>query len=838
MRSSPQFISNLLFGLIAGAGTIGLLLTHSLQYLPPLYISLANLALAAFVLLNNRQSRTNLSFALIAVLAAIWTVAIFLYSTTDSAAAALAWSRTASAVAALIPAVFLFFTYYFSKEETLPGPLANAALGLAALGFAALSFSRFLVSGVVETGGRLHFVPGRLFPLFLVYFIGLMLFSFYRLVVKYRRYTGAIRLQIGYIFFGFLAGTAFPMITNLVLPFFGYSDLAGIGPFALIITLGTISYAIVRHRLMSIEVVIQRSAVYAITTLLIMSVYALAVMISEIYLRRVLGYSSLLVTALAALVIAMVYQPLVRLFQNFTDRLFFRWRYDYQKTLSRISQQIAAVIRLDELANLIVTALTETMKIAEISLLLPEQEHFRSLPLNLPGYKRIEIDVSNPIIARLTATREVLVREEIEAPHSAVGDAMERLGISVWLPIISQEKLIGIIALGNKLSGDSFTAEDLALLTTLANQTAVALENARLYDEVLAMKNYNEEILQNMTSGVLTTDGRGRLITYNSMAEMITGRKKIGVIGHSCEDVWGKRGAVTQAVEATLRGHACLNFETGLNSPERGFVPVAFSSTLLRDSQGKKSGALLLIQDLTEMKELEDKIRRADKLTALATMAAGMAHEIKNPLSSMKVFSQLLPLKINDPEYRQKLMEIFPREIDRIDRIVESLLGFARSTALTFERVKIETVLEDNLQYFASKAADNGIKIKRDYSELPPVEIDQNQLGQVFSNLILNAIQAMPEGGELTVTTAPGKKFEDLLQTIKVSVTDTGHGITEEMQKKLFDPFFTTKYGGTGLGLTISHSIVDGHKGFIDVESKLGQGTTFTVTLPVSQGLL
>ncbi|MDD5593152.1 MAG: ATP-binding protein, partial [Candidatus Margulisbacteria bacterium] len=201
-------------------------------------------------------------------------------------------------------------------------------------------------------------------------------------------------------------------------------------------------------------------------------------------------------------------------------------------------------------------------------------------------------------------------------------------------------------------------------------------------------------------------------------------------------------------------------------------------------------------------------------------------------------FAQLLPTKIDDLEYRKKLEEILPREIDRIDRIVESLLDFARSTAPTFEKLKIEAVLEENVNYFTDQAKSSGIKILTHYAELPEIEADHGQISQVFSNLILNAMQAMPEGGEIIVSTFPGKKTEDILQTIRVQVADTGHGISEEMIKKLFDPFFTTKYGGTGLGLTITHSIVDGHKGFIDVESKVGRGTTFTVTLPVSQGLV
>jgi len=247
---------------------------------------------------------------------------------------------------------------------------------------------------------------------------------------------------------------------------------------------------------------------------------------------------------------------------------------------------------------------------------------------------------------------------------------------------------------------------------------------------------------------------------------------------------------------------------------------------------------LLSIQDISEIKELEDKVRRADKLSALATMAAGMAHEIKNPLSSMKVFTQLLPQKYDDPEYRNKLQEIFPREIDRIDRIVESLLGFTRATQPTFARIKIEELLEQTIKDLADQAQNAGINIQRNYADLPEIEVDKAQISQVFSNLILNAIQAMPEGGRLTIETRPGKVVDQLIQSIIIVIADTGHGIPEETQKKLFDPFFTTKYGGTGLGLTITHSIVDGHKGLIDLASKPGQGTTFTITLPISQGLL
>ncbi len=204
----------------------------------------------------------------------------------------------------------------------------------------------------------------------------------------------------------------------------------------------------------------------------------------------------------------------------------------------------------------------------------------------------------------------------------------------------------------------------------------------------------------------------------------------------------------------------------------------------------------------------------------------------------MKVLSQLLPKKFDDAAFRKKLQEIIPREINRIDRIVESLLGFARAAVPNFEKHNIHGVLDENLTYFKDQAEASEVKIVASFSDLPEIEVDRGQISQVFSNLILNAIQVMPNGGELKIVTLPGKKIDDMLQNIKIQISDSGHGIPEETVKKLFDPFFTTKYGGTGLGLTITHSIVDGHKGYIDVESKLGKGTTFTVTLPVSQGLL
>jgi PAS domain S-box-containing protein len=484
------------------------------------------------------------------------------------------------------------------------------------------------------------------------------------------------------------------------------------------------------------------------------------------------------------------------------------------------------------------------MGISEISFLINDQERsrFRSVPVELAHagasrYKRIELDAASSIIMWLKKNRDILVLDEIRSQNE-VAEEMERLGVTILVPIISQEELIGALFLGNKLNGDIFSSEDIGLLQTLANQTAVALLNARLFEEVVTMKDYNEEILNSMVSGVLTCDIRGKIITFNPMAEKVTGYKASEVVGRNFVEAFPQKSALSGALESTLKGRNLHNLEASIVSKERGLVPVSLSTTLLHDVRGKKAGALLSLIDLTEVKELENKVRRADKLGALGTMAAGMAHEIKNPLSSMKVLSQLLPLKYQDEEFRGKFIEIMPREISRIDRIVESLLGFARATSPKFTKLNVQMVLLEDLKYYEGQAKTSGVEIVRELQQVPEIEGDPDQLPQVFSNLILNAIQAMPEGGKLKVVVREGKKIENVLQNIVVEVSDTGHGITLANLARLFDPFFTTKYAGTGLGLTIAHSIVDGHRGTIDVKSEVGRGTSFTVTLPLSQELV
>jgi len=234
------------------------------------------------------------------------------------------------------------------------------------------------------------------------------------------------------------------------------------------------------------------------------------------------------------------------------------------------------------------------------------------------------------------------------------------------------------------------------------------------------------------------------------------------------------------------------------------------------------------ISDLsTENKTLFQRLLQADKLASLGTIAAGMAHEIKNPLAAIKGLTQVLPENLQDREFIMDYAEIVPRQLDRINKLVDDLLAFGRPAKMTFREQDLARLVSDTFKLLANECQQKGIKVRL---KLIPVlvEADAGHLGQALLNIILNAIQAMPEGGELTARLAGGGEA-----TIEIS--DTGEGIAQEKLSHVFDPFFTTKGTGTGMGLAVTYRIIKDHGGEIAASSRLGEGTTFKICLPIKQ---
>jgi signal transduction histidine kinase len=422
----------------------------------------------------------------------------------------------------------------------------------------------------------------------------------------------------------------------------------------------------------------------------------------------------------------------------------------------------------------------------------------------------------------------------------------------VVIPLSARGRTIGLISLGEKSSGDIYSSEELEFLSTLGSQVTISVENARLYSESLEFKGYLEMVMNQMSSGVLTVGTDLRVATLNRRAEQLMDVAAADAIGYHIDSMSRALSGVLR--ETLLTQSPIANLELALDLKDAGSIPISVSSTPLRKPSGEIVGALAVFTDLTEIKQLEAEVRRAERLATVGTLAAGMAHEIKNPLVSLKTFAQLLPTKYNDPDFRDYFSKIATQEVERINSLVEQLLRFARPSKPIFLPMDVHQPVEETLALLGSDLAKRGIEVVRRLTdEEVTVFADNEQLKQVLLNLVLNAMDAVEEGEvrRLTIRTTvysrgrprqqPGFKLPDGFsfagKEVVLSISDSGPGIPDEHIKHIFDPFFTTKDQGHGLGLSIAHGIIREHMGAVAVFSRPGEGTTFNLSFPLIHAL-
>jgi len=262
---------------------------------------------------------------------------------------------------------------------------------------------------------------------------------------------------------------------------------------------------------------------------------------------------------------------------------------------------------------------------------------------------------------------------------------------------------------------------------------------------------------------------------------------------------------------------------------ENKIVPVSISASKIINEEGQFVGQVLIIRDLGEVRRLQDEIRRKEKLAAIGGLAAGVAHEIRNPLSSIKGIASYYKSKFEDGSEDKEMAVVMIEEVDRLSRVISELLEFARPTKLNRKLSDINEILKHSTRLVEQEAAAKKIDIQLNLTSDPvKADVDPDRLTQCFLNLFLNALQAMESGGRLTVSSSTGVNGN-----IAIDIKDNGSGISAEDLSKIFDPYFTTKPKGTGLGLAIAHKIIEAHRGQIKVRSTIGQGTVFSIILPL-----
>jgi signal transduction histidine kinase len=702
--------------------------------------------------------------------------------------------------------------------------------------------------------------------------VGILLFclsaSFYNLFSNYRQLPkGHLRNQVRYTFLG-LSLLALPAaIFSILLPSLGNVSFTSLVPFFGTITAAIITYAVVRHRLMDLGVVFRNTLVQVSV---IASVAALMIGFHVLF-SRALAFPSTLSMLLAAAAVAAGLERLKQRIAFLVDEYIFKGRYEYKNVVIEFGETISRILDLRELEKRVVEKTVEIMRAENGLMLVPDAqfEEYRTEFAFFPGAQVLMDRVlvpGNPLLEELRETKKVVVEQEVrrtrtERSASSLLSEMARLRSAIAVPLVSKGDLLGVLSLGEKVTGDIYSAEDISLLTVLANQVAPSLENSRLFNEILVMKNHQDNILQHLRSGVITVDRNSRVKSANRRAGEILNRRRRELLHQDVAGLGNELGRL--AVQRLQEGFGHFEGEIQVEVPDKGTVPLSLVATTMA---GERNGreVLLVFDDLSEVKLLENRIRRADRLAVVGTFAAGMAHEIKNPLVPLKTFSQLLPEMFDDEEFRSRFSFIVLKEVERINQIIEKLLNFARPVQPIPVLCDVHELIDEVLLLMEEDFRKHRIDLWKDYTrDSALITVDRQQIKQVLLNILLNAVQAIEAEGTIRILTSyvsdrprdgdgrrpraererpaeSGRRVagdKGKVKKFQVRISDTGCGMAEEDLKDLFNPFFTTKPEGTGLGLAISHVIIEEHGGTLDAESERGKGATFTLTLPASNGL-
>ncbi|MEI6668138.1 MAG: ATP-binding protein [Acidobacteriota bacterium] len=661
------------------------------------------------------------------------------------------------------------------------------------------------------------------------------------------------RRQLRWIVWGIVLGGG-PFAIGYALPF-----VLGVVPSVrmelLAVPLGLVplafASAIVRYRLMDVEVIVKRGLVYIAAVATIVAMYALLLRAAGWLFLENGSQTNTIIAALATLVMVLLARPVKDGIQAVLDRAFYRDRYDYRRALVGFARDLSTDLDIDRLSDRLVARVTETLVIDRMALMLVDEAAGVFRVLRAHGFvgQPPELNMQSGLGARLAAGHVIALDE----PLSQRRFAMEEIarwrdqGVHYFIPCASKQTTIALLALGRKDRAEPLSSEDMALLVAVAAQVATALENGRLYrqlkqqaSEVERMRQFNENILESLDNGMVVVDAHDHIVRWNRSLEHLSDLSRETAIGQRLDDLFSP--TVVDALRAARRDHPSgtvlyrMPLGSFRGSADKGRLVNIAVVPLQGEGPGVPiEGFILVFEDVTVRARLEEQLQISDKMASIGLLAAGVAHEVNTPLTGISSYTQML-LERADPDAPDtKLLEKIERQTFRAAKIVNGLLTLARGGQAPTEHAPtdVNNVINDVLALLEHQLKAVNIQLRRDLSPTPPVVMGmEHKLQQVFLNLFINARDAMPRGGWLSITTR--MRGDEAL----IEVGDTGAGIQSEHLARIYDPFFTTKSlgEGTGLGLSITYGIVHEHDGTITCDSHVGEGTRFTLALPLAHG--
>ena len=365
---------------------------------------------------------------------------------------------------------------------------------------------------------------------------------------------------------------------------------------------------------------------------------------------------------------------------------------------------------------------------------------------------------------------------------------------------------------------------------------AMELDIQRLNEEVQRLRAFIESLIQSISSGLILVDTNERITYFNRAAEKILGYSRKEIIGKPFTIFSLKEKKQTMPTPFKNHDEMDSRRESIILRKDKMEIPIGFNITNHLDSRGGRIGKIISFRDMTNVIKLQEEMIRMDRLVSLGELSSGIAHEIRNPLAGIKTTAQALGEEMGHDDPKREYLNRITKEINRLNGLLKTFFSFAKPQKLNLVVCNIRDIVNEIIPLLIKDIANRGINFTEEYApHLPKVKVDFNQMHQVFLNLFLNAIQAMPTGGELKIKAEP-IEAASLVNPggdyVRISISDTGKGIPAQDINKIFDPFFTTRSKGIGLGLSITYQIIKKHGGSIRVESKADRGTTFILTLP------
>lgn len=817
-----------------------------------IYMALSCFMLGGLVVLHNHRMRVNWAFLALSVNLGLWGIGVLAIIHAGAIETKVAWIRNTFVVSTFFPVTFYLFMGLFPRGAFSGSRkyfLFNLLLAPCLIVGAFTPWYLTEAHALAEGGLRISYGP--VFLVYVIQCVTMFVVMHVTLFLKLRQALGIERRQIQYVLFGIFTSVLAGSVTNIILPALNIYELQRYGPICFVLMLSIFAYAMVRYHLLEMRVLISNTLANITVTTFVVAIFIAVMTLGRLFVQGPYQRIQIIPTVFSALIIAIAIQAVRERVQRILNNTLLKRRYETGHLFAKISRYSARLAQLDQLLDNVGHEIQTTIGTRLVRILLRDERIPEILVIKY-STNRKEIDEivqqHAPLMDYLEThdapiLLEELIRTRANDTSTRIASHLAELDAYLCVPLKVKEILIGILLLGQKESHDMYGEQDKMAFTALAGPLAAAIENSRLYHQLENVNMHLSRVLANIREGVIAVDETGKITTVNQSAIRMLGQIDVG---QPCDTLAPE---MRRLLETTLREQQAIDdYETEVVGPDGDPIPVVLSSTCINSPTSPRSGAMAMIFDLTQVKYLEANIMRAERLSSIGTLAAGMAHEIKNPLVSIKTFTQLLLSRYQDEDFRTTFSEVIPQEVERIDGIVTRLLDFARPKPVDFSGQDLQKIIRDVLSLIENQTRSSRIRVRTAFPRDPLiVNGDEQQLHQLFLNLFLNAIEAMEGRADSTLTIAAridrmhtrntGPSTRIMVGCVKIMVEDNGEGISDENMAHLFTPFFTTKTEGSGLGLSVVHGIIQEHGGDINVESTPGEGTTFSLTLPMAEEL-